>query len=67
MNLIVGGLIIIAGPLLFIGGSMKSDFFIYRYMVARSKVLWGDRVYLFHQISGLIVMLFGSLVLLGYI
>jgi len=67
LNIILGGLIVLAGLLLFIGGSMKSNFSIYRYLVARSKILWGGRVYLFHQICGLALMVFGLLIVLGYI
>ena len=67
MNLLWGGCIIIAGLLLLIGGTLKSDFFIYRLLVTRSKILWGKKVYLFHQITSGILIIFGILVTLGYI
>jgi len=48
-------------------GISKSDFGIYRLMVARSKILWGEKVHRFYQIAGVIVIVFGLLVALGYI
>jgi len=56
-----------AGLFLLVCGSLKSNFIIYRLLVARSKILWGDNVYRFHQITGSIVIVFGALVALGYI
>jgi len=62
MSILWGILIIIAGVLLLIGGTLKSNFIIYRLMVARSKILWGENVHRFYQIAGLIVIIFGILV-----
>jgi hypothetical protein len=56
-----------AGLFLLVCGSLKSDFTIYRVLVARSKILWGQHVYRFHQVTGVIVIVFGALVALGYI
>ncbi len=68
MNILWGGLIILAGLFLLICGSLKSDFIIYRLFVAKSKISWGEKVYLFHQISGgVVIIVFGLLVALGYI
>jgi len=39
----------------------------YRLMVARSKILWGENVHKFHQIAGAMVIIFGLLVVFGYI
>ena len=50
-----------------IGGTLKSNFIIYRLMVARSKILWGENVHQFYQIAGLIVIIFGILVTIGII
>ena len=63
MNILYGILIIIAGFLLLIGGTLKSDFIIYRLMVARSKMLWGKHVHRFYQIVGVIIILFGILII----
>ena len=62
-----GILIVLAGLFLLVCGRLKSDFFIYRLIVARSKILWGDNTYRFHQIVGSIVIVVGVLVAVGYI
>ena len=67
MHLLWGILIVVAGLFLLICGSLKSEFFIYRLMVARSKILWGENTHRFHQIAGAIVIVVGVLVSLGYI
>ena len=67
MDLLWSILIIIAGVLLLIGGTLKSNFIIYRLMVARSKLLWGEKVHSFYQFAGLIVIIFGILVTIGII
>ena len=56
-----------AGLFLLVCGRLKSEFFIYRLIVARSKILWGENVHRFHQIAGGIVIVFGVLVAIGYI
>jgi hypothetical protein len=66
MSLLWGTLTVLAGLLLLVGGTLKREFPIYRFLVYRSKILWGDHVYRFHQISGVLVILFGLLMLLGY-
>ena len=65
MSILWGILIIIAGVLLLIGGKLKTNFIIYRLMVARSKILWGENIHRFYQIAGLIVIIFGILVTIG--
>ena len=67
MHILWGALMIAAGLFLVVCGRSRSEFFIYRLLVARSKILWGEKVHLFHQISGAMVIIFGLLVALGYI
>jgi hypothetical protein len=67
MHLLWGTLIVLAGLFLLVCGRLKSDFFIYRLIVARSKILWGDNTHRFHQIVGAIVIVVGVLVAIGYI
>jgi hypothetical protein len=67
MSVLWGILIVMAGLFLLICGSLKSDFIIYRLLVYRSKMLWGEHVHRFHQIAGVIVIVVGVLVALGYI
>ena len=67
MHILWGCLIAAACLFMVICGSTKSKFIIYRLMVARSKVLWGEKTYRFYQIAGAMVIVFGALVALGYI
>ena len=67
MHLLWGILIVLAGLFLLICGSLKSDILIYRLIVARSKILWGKSVHRFHQVAGIIVIIVGVLVAIGFI
>ena len=67
MNILWGSLIMAAGLFMLVCASLKSQFIIYRLFVARSKILWGENVHRFHQITGTMVIVFGALVALGYI
>jgi hypothetical protein len=67
MHVLWGMSIVAAGLFLLVCGRLKSDFFIYRLIVARSKILWGENVHRFHQIAGGIVIVFGVLLAIGYI
>ena len=60
---------IAAGLFMLVGGALKSEFIIYRLMVARSRLLWGegDAVHRFYQASGLILILLGVLWAMGII
>ena len=57
------------GLFMFICGTRKSEFIIYRMTVRRQKILWGqgDAVHRFYQVTGLIVIILGSLWALGVI
>ncbi|HIK89556.1 MAG TPA: hypothetical protein EYG09_07915 [Dehalococcoidia bacterium] len=69
MHTLWGTLMIAAGLFMLVGGTLKSEFIIYRLMVARSRLLWGegDAVHRFYQASGLIVILLGVLWAMGII
>ena len=56
-----GTLMAIIGLLMLVCGTVKSDFVVYRLLVARSRILWGDAVHRFYQVSGLIVAVLGIL------
>jgi hypothetical protein len=56
-----------AGLFMFVCASLKSEFIIYRLLVYRSKILWGENVHRFHQVAGAIVIVLGALWALGYI
>ena len=66
-HIVWGCLTAAVGFFMVICASKKSEFIVYRLMVTRSKILWGDKVHRFHQIAGAMVMVFGALVALGYI
>ncbi len=67
MHQIFGILMAVIGVLMLVCGTMKSEFIVYRLMVARSRRLWGDAVHRFYQISGLIVAALGTLWAVGVI
>ena len=67
MQLLWGSLMVLAGLFLLICGTLRSQFVFYRLLVARSRMLWGDNVYRFHQIAGAAVIVVGVLVALGYV
>jgi hypothetical protein len=60
-------LIVAAGMFMAVCGHLESEMIIYRVMVARSRILWGNNVHRFYQIAGAFVIFFGVLVSLGYI
>jgi hypothetical protein len=57
------------GLFMLVCGTLKSEFIVYRLMVHRSRILWGqgDAVHRFYQVSGLIVIVLGALWALGFI
>ena len=67
MHIVWGSMIVTAGLFMLVCGSLKSQFIIYRLLVARSRMLWGENVHRFHQVTGVIVIVFGAFVALGYI
>jgi len=67
MHILWGSMIMAVGLFMVVCGSLKSKFIIYRLMVARSRILWGEKVHRFHQIVGATVIVFGALVALGYV
>lgn len=67
MNMLWGFLMAAVGVFMLICGTTKSEFIIYRLMVARSKLLWGDAVHRFFQVCGLIIATLGILWAFGVI
>jgi len=66
MNTEMWGLVMVGIGLFFVvSGWLKSDLFIYRLFVARSRLLWGDKVHLFLLFSGVAIMLVGGLMASG--
>jgi hypothetical protein len=69
MQTLWGLLMAATGLFMLLCGTLKSEFIVYRLMVARSRILWGqgDNVHRFYQASGLIVMILGLFWTLGFI
>ncbi len=69
MHVLWGILMAAVGLFMLVCGTLKSEFIIYRLMVARSRILWGqgDAVHRFYQVSGLIIIVLGALWALGLI
>jgi len=66
MNSILWGLVMVSiGCFFVLNGWLKSDFFLYRIFVERSKTLWGEKVHLFFQFAGSAIILVGVLMALG--
>ena len=69
MNWVWGISMAAAGLFMLVSGTIKSQFILYRLMVARSRSLWGegDAVHRFYQVTGLMVMILGVLWATGFI
>lgn len=69
MHVLWGILMAAVGLFMLVCGTLKSEFLIYRLMVARSRILWGqgDAVHRFYQVCGLIIIVLGALFTLGLI
>jgi hypothetical protein len=69
MHVLWGILMAAVGLFMLVCGTLKSEFIIYRLMVARSRILWGqgDAVHRFYQVSGLIIVMLGIAYALGVI
>lgn len=69
MHVFWGILMAGVGLFMLVCGTLKSEFIIYRLLVARSRVLWGpgDAVHRFYQVIGLSIVILGVLWALGFI
>ena len=69
MNWLWGILMVAAGLFMLVSGTIKSEFIVYRLMVARSRGLWGqgNAVNRFYQVSGLMIVILGVLWATGFI
>ena len=60
MNIIWGLIIAAVGALFVVWGRTQSEFVVYQLLVARSRLLWGDRVHGFYQVAGVLMIVFGA-------
>lgn len=65
MHILWGCLIATIGLFMFVSGTTKSEFIVYRLLVSRSKILWGERVHGFYQVAGILVVAVGVLFAVG--
>ena len=56
-----GILMVAVGVFFLVCATMRSDFVVYQLIVARTRLSWGDSVYLFHQVVGGILLVLGVL------
>jgi hypothetical protein len=61
MELLWGISMALVGLFLLVSARLRTDFIVYRLLVARSRLLWRDRVHLFHQVVGVILVVLGLL------
>ena len=64
-NTYFGIIMILIGLFFFISGLLRSQFFIYRRLVAKSEKMWGKNVHLFYQISGVLLIISGIILAIG--
>lgn len=64
MGIVWGLMIAVVGVLFIVWGRTRSDFVVYRLLVARSRILWGegDQVHGFYQVVGVILIIVGAII-----
>jgi len=67
MRMVWGVTMAAVGVLLASWGTTRSDSALYRLLVARSRLLWGEQVHRFHQAAGAILAVLGTLWAFGVI
>jgi len=61
MNYVWGSLVILIGLFFMISALMKSEFIVYRILIAKSRRLWKDKVHNFYKVVGAILIVVGIL------
>ena len=61
-----GILMMVIGMWMFISALVKSEFALYRLLAARSRILWGEHVHRFHMVSGILIIIVGGMLALGF-
>jgi len=67
MNPIWGAIMAAVGLFMLVSGITRSNFIVYRLLVARSRGLWGENVHRFYQAVGAVLTVLGLLAALGVI
>lgn len=63
MSVWAGVLVAVFGALLVIAALTRTEFVAYRLLVARTRILWKDRVHGFHMVSGVLCIVAGLLMI----
>ena len=64
MNIIWALIIAAVGALFITWGRTKSNLGLYRLLIARSRLLWGERVHGFYQVAGALTIIAGAAIAL---
>lgn len=69
MNQFWGLLMSAIGLFMLVCGTLKSEFIVYRFLVARSRIAWreGDAVHRFFQVVGVVLLVLGLLWVSGVV
>lgn len=67
MHILYGTFMALIGIFMLVSASLRSNFVVYRLLVARSRLLWRDQVHRFHQVAGAILVVLGILWACGMI
>jgi len=67
MNPIWGVIMAVVGLFMLVSGITRSNFIVYRLLVARSRGLWGENVHRFYQAVGTVLIVLGVLAALGVV
>jgi hypothetical protein len=66
VNLAIAIPVFIIAILLIVCACMKSENKVYNLLIQRSRLCWGDNVYIFHIISGLLMIVMAVLTAIGF-
>lgn len=67
MNILWGVLMSLIGLFFLLSSSFMRENFIYKLFIAKSRLLWKDKVHIFYQVSGIVLIVLGALWGLGII
>jgi len=67
MNPIWGVIMAVVGLFMLVSGITRSNFIVYRLLVARSGMLWGKDVHRFYQVIGVVITVLGVLAAIGVV
>ena len=60
MGIVWGLIIAVIGAVFIVWGRGRSEFVVYRILVARARILWGERVHGFFWVAGAMMIVVGA-------